>query len=247
MIIGSNLNFYKNLSSTNDQASLLLKTESPPEGTVIYTDSQSAGRGQKNNKWESDEGKNLLISIILYPRSIAPEDQFYISMAVSLGICDFIDSFFPGSKIKWPNDIYIKNDKIAGILIENSILGKTIESSVAGIGININQEKFSDVVPNPVSIKMVTGNEYDRVICLKQLLSDLDRRYKQLLYGDHDQIRKEYNLHLHRLGEWHSFKTEDTTVFQGRITEVLSSGILRIESNNNAIMEFFFKEVDFVN
>ncbi|MCX6329107.1 MAG: biotin--[acetyl-CoA-carboxylase] ligase, partial [Bacteroidia bacterium] len=166
MIIGSILNFYKNLSSTNDQASLLLKTESPPEGTVIYTDSQSAGRGQKDNKWESDEGKNLLISIILYPKSIAPENQFYISMAVSLGICDFIDSFFPGSKIKWPNDIYIKNDKIAGILIENSILGETIENSVAGIGININQEKFSDVVPNPVSIKMVTGNEYDRVICL---------------------------------------------------------------------------------
>jgi BirA family biotin operon repressor/biotin-[acetyl-CoA-carboxylase] ligase len=246
MIIGSILNFYKNLSSTNDQASLLLKTESPPEGTVIYTDSQSAGRGQKDNKWESDEGKNLLISIILYPKSIAPENQFYISMAVSLGICDFIDSFFPGSKIKWPNDIYIKNDKIAGILIENSILGETIENSVAGIGININQEKFSDVVPNPVSIKMVTGNEYDRVICLKQLLSDLDRRYKQLLFGDHDQIKKEYNLRLHRLGEWHSFKTEDT-VFQGKITEALSSGILRIENKNNVIMEFSFKEVDFVN
>jgi BirA family biotin operon repressor/biotin-[acetyl-CoA-carboxylase] ligase len=93
---------------------------------------------------------------------------------------------------------------------------------------------------------MVTGNEYDRVICLKQLLSDLDRRYKQLLYGDHAQIRKEYNLRLHRLGEWHSFKTEDI-VFQGKITEVLSSGILRIENNNNAIMEFSFKEVDFVN
>jgi BirA family biotin operon repressor/biotin-[acetyl-CoA-carboxylase] ligase len=246
MIIGSNLNFYKKLSSTNDQASILLKTECPPEGTVIHTDFQSTGRGQKNNKWESDEGKNLLISIILYPKSIAPEDQFCISIAVSLGICDFIDCYFPGSKIKWPNDIYIKNDKIAGILIENSILGETIESSIAGIGININQTEFSDLVPNPVSIKMVTGNEYDRAICLKQLLSNLDKRYKQLLYGDRAQIREEYNLRLYRSGEWHSFKTEDT-VFQGKITEVLSSGIIRIENNNNAIMEFSFKEVDFVN
>ena len=140
MIIGSVIKFHKELTSTNDQAFMLLKTINPVEGTVIYADFQKAGRGQKDNKWESEKGKNLLLSIILYPTSIRPEDQFYLSMAVSLGICDFIDSFFPGSKIKWPNDIYINDDKIAGILIENSVMGETIESTIAGIGININQK-----------------------------------------------------------------------------------------------------------
>jgi BirA family biotin operon repressor/biotin-[acetyl-CoA-carboxylase] ligase len=245
MIIGSNLQFFKNLSSTNSQASLLIKAKKVPEGTVIYTDFQTSGRGQPGSKWESEKGMNLLISIILYPESIRPEDQFFISIAVSLGICDFIDRHIPDGKIKWPNDIYVKDDKIAGILIENTIIGESIESSVAGIGLNINQEKFTDNIPNPVSLKLITNRKHDLDMCLKQLLSDLDIRYKQLLYGDRETMRSEYNSRLYRFKEWHSYKSGDKYL-KGRILEASVSGKLIIEEKNGNIRDFSFKEIDYI-
>ena len=167
MVIGSNLIFYNELPSTNTEASLLLKSGEQIEGTVIQTDFQSAGKGQAGNKWESEKGKNLLFSIILYPQSISPYDQFLISMTISLGICDFLDRLCTGATIKWPNDIYLGNDKIAGILIENSILGTMIETSVAGIGLNINQDNFVSIQPRPISLKMATGKEYSISACLQ--------------------------------------------------------------------------------
>ncbi len=161
MIIGSNIYFYDHLTSTNSEAVRLLKESGLPEGAVISAGFQSAGRGQKENKWESEEGKNLLISVILFPINIEPDLQFIISMTISLGICDFLKRHIPASSIKWPNDIYVNNDKIAGVLIENSIMGSSIEYSIAGIGLNINQEKFTGDAPNPVSLKNITGIDYD--------------------------------------------------------------------------------------
>ncbi|MCJ7449393.1 MAG: biotin--[acetyl-CoA-carboxylase] ligase [Bacteroidales bacterium] len=245
MIIGSDLIFYENLSSTNSQASLLLKKKDIKEGTVVYSDFQTAGRGQSGNIWESEAGKNLLISIILYPSSINPEEQFHISMAVSLGICDFIDRYIPGSKIKWPNDIYIKDGKISGILIENSIMGESIESAVAGIGLNINQEKFTSHSLNPVSFRLITGRKYDLGICLKQLLADLDLRYKQLLYGNRELLANEYIARLHRFMEWCTYRSGDI-IFTGKILNVTSSGRLQIRKKKGKVMEFSFKEVDFI-
>jgi BirA family biotin operon repressor/biotin-[acetyl-CoA-carboxylase] ligase len=245
MIIGSDLIFYINLSSTNTEASLLLKNKEIKEGTVVYSDFQTAGRGQVGNRWESEAGKNLLISIILYPSSVDPDEQFLISMAVSLGLCDFIDTYIPGSKIKWPNDIYINNDKIAGILIENSIMGENIESTVAGIGLNINQDKFQSNISNPVSLRMVTGREYDLGICLKQLLFDLDKRYKQLLYGNRDRLASEYNAHLYRLMEWHSYRSGGI-IFTGKILNVSFSGRIQIVDKKGKVIDFLFKEVDFI-
>jgi BirA family biotin operon repressor/biotin-[acetyl-CoA-carboxylase] ligase len=241
MIIGSNLLFHESLSSTNTMAAQLLRTGEPSEGSVIHTDFQSLGRGQAGNKWESEKGKNLLISIILYPKSVTPEDQFLISMTISLGICDFLDRHCPGTKIKWPNDIYFKNDKIAGILIENSIMGSSIENTIAGIGLNINQDKYTGIHPDPVSLKMATGKEYDTAVCLTDLLSDLDKRYKQLLYGNRGLIKNDYLSRLYRFNEWHSYKSEDS-IFSGRIKDVLISGLIRIEEKNGKTREFSFKE-----
>jgi BirA family biotin operon repressor/biotin-[acetyl-CoA-carboxylase] ligase len=245
MKIGSNLLFYENLSSTNTRASELLKKQEMPEGTIVYTDFQTAGKGQAGNRWESEKGKNLLISIILYPESVLPEDQFILSMTISLGICDFLDRYIPGSTIKWPNDIYFKNDKIAGILIENTIMAEQIESSIAGIGLNINQEYFPGTIPNPVSIRMITSENYDTELCLKQLLVAIHERYKQLLYGDRASIRTEYISRLYRFMEWHSYKKAEN-VFTGRICDVLPSGMLRIEEKNGSHPEFSFKEVEYI-
>ncbi len=245
MIIGSNLVFCENLTSTNKQASELLKKNDIPEGTVVHSDFQTAGRGQPGNRWESEKGRNLLISVILYPGSVKPHEQFLISMTISLGICDFIDRHLPGSKVKWPNDIYVKDDKIAGVLIENSIMGDSIENTVAGIGLNINQEEFPDEIRNPVSLKMLTQKEYSRNICLNDLLSDLDKRYKLLLYGDRNSIRNEYVSRLYRFNEQHKYKAGKRT-FTGRITDVSVSGILSITEENRKTSRFSFKEVDFL-
>ncbi|MBG0858068.1 MAG: biotin--[acetyl-CoA-carboxylase] ligase [Bacteroidales bacterium] len=245
MIIGSELIFYRSLPSTNDEASVLLREKEIKEGTVIYTDFQAAGKGQMGNRWESDACKNLLFSIILYPTSVEPEGQFIISMALSLGICDFIDRHISGSKIKWPNDIYIGNDKIAGILIENSIIGDNIENTIAGIGLNINQEDFRGKATNPVSFKMITGEEYDLKGCLGQLLSDLDKRYRQLLYGDRNLIAGDYKARLYRLMEWCEFRSGEN-VFTGRILGVSSSGRLRIGDRKSRVTEFSFREVEII-
>lgn len=245
MIVGSKLLFYEDLPSTNTRVSLLLNEKEQQEGTVVYTDFQTSGRGQIGNKWISEKGKNLLFSILLYPNTIIPEDQFMISMSVSLGICDFLDSYLEGVTIKWPNDIYVKNDKIAGILIENSIMGDKIENCITGIGLNINQEAFPSEVPNPVSLKMITGEEYIPYQCLTQVLLLLDLRYRQLLYGDREKIRLEYVSRLYRLNEFHMFR-RNGSVFNGRISDVSPTGRLKIEENTGKITESGFREVEYI-
>jgi BirA family biotin operon repressor/biotin-[acetyl-CoA-carboxylase] ligase len=245
MIIGSNIFFYDHLPSTNSEAARLLKESSLNEGAVICAGYQSAGRGQKDNKWESEENKNLLISIILFPEIIGPEKQFLISETISLGICDFILRHTPVCSIKWPNDIYVNNDKIAGVLIENSIMSDTIEYSIAGIGLNINQESFLSDAPNPVSLRKVTGVTYDILTCRNQLISDLDLRYKQLLSEDWSKIRSDYISKLYRLGTWNEFTDQDGQ-FSGRIESVDDEGTINIRRRNGLIKNYGFKEVAFI-
>ena len=245
MIIGSNILFFKDLPSTNSHAALLLIQNSLAEGTIIHTNYQSAGKGYAGNKWESEEGKNLLISIVLYPSFVKPSDQFCISMAVSLGICDFIGRFIPDCSIKWPNDIYINNDKIAGVLIENTIIADHIEYAIAGIGLNINQEKFTSLAPNPVSLRQITSKTYDLPACLGELTKDLDIRYKQLIAGNAESVRKEYISKLYRLNEWSQFK-DVNGVFLGRIVTLGEYGTLMIENQFLEIRGYAFKEVEFI-
>jgi len=245
MIIGSNILFFRDLPSTNSHASLLLKKNSLTEGTIIHTNYQSAGKGYAGNSWESEDGKNLLISIILYPSFIKPSYQFCISMAISLGICDFIRRFIPYCSIKWPNDIYINDDKIAGILIENTIMADHIEHSIAGIGLNINQKKFISSAPNPVSLMQITGRTYDLSACLSELTKDLDIRYKQLVAGNTESVKKEYITKLYRLNKWSLFRDANGE-FTGRIINVGDYGALMIENQNKEFREYAFKEVEFI-
>lgn len=245
MIIGSNNILIENLSSTNSYASDLLRKSRPTEGTIIYTNYQSAGRGYQGNSWESEAGKNLLFSIIVYPEMIDASDQFIISMALSLGICDFLGRYTSQYSIKWPNDIYSGNDKIAGILIENSLMGNRIENTVAGIGLNINQNEFSDNIPNPVSLSLLTGKSHKLEKCLNQLTTDIDRRYKQLISEKFEAIRKEYNNRLYRLNEWHNFK-DKKGVYSGRIKNVTNIGRLQVETEDENINEYSFKELEFI-
>jgi birA, biotin-[acetyl-CoA-carboxylase] ligase region len=245
MIIGSNLLFFENLPSTNTHAVNLLKKNNLPEGTIVYTNYQSAGRGQTGNRWDSEDSKNLLISIVLFPAFLNPADQFYISMTISLGICDFLLKFIPDCSIKWPNDIYVNNDKIAGILLESSITGNQIEYTIAGIGLNINQEKFPCALPNPVSLRLLSGLSYDINSCLDQLGTDLDKRYRQLIAGQFPHLRDEYVSKLYRLNKWFKFK-DVNGIYIGRILTIADYGRLQIESQNGRLYEYSFKEVEFI-
>ncbi len=245
MIIGSEIIYFDSLPSTNTHALQILKNKKPCEGTILRAGFQSGGRGQTGNKWESEAGKNLLISIILYPESINPSDQFMISMAISLGICDLLDKYIPGSKIKWPNDIYVNNDKIAGILIESSIMGNSIENCIAGIGLNVNQSHFLSNAPNPVSLCQIAGKEYDLTDILNDLSSSLDLRYKMIIAEDYKQVREQYIAKLFRLNEWASYRAHNQ-VFTGRLLSVTESGRLQIETKPGSKKEYFFKEIEFI-
>jgi len=245
MIIGSKLIYFESLPSTNNHAVQLLKTSEPAEGTIIYTDYQSLGKGQPGNKWESEKGKNLLMSIILYPSFINSDKQFLISMALSLGICDFLRRYITSCSIKWPNDIYVNNDKIAGILIESSLTGNHIDFTIAGIGLNINQENFLSNVPNPISLHLLSGLKYELGDCLYNLAIDLDKRYKQLIGGYFDQIKEEYISKLYRLNEWNKFR-DAVGIYTGRIITVGDFGRIKIEKQNGNLTDYSFKEIEFI-
>lgn len=245
MVIGSKVIYRDSLESTNNFASGMIKQEMVPEGTVIHAGYQSAGRGQHGNKWESEAGKNLLLSIILYPVKIKPEEQFILSMAISMGILDFVRSLVKGVSIKWPNDIYAGKRKIAGILIENSILDNTITHTIAGIGLNVNQTEFPRHLPNPVSVKMITGREYDLKESLKHLLARLDRRYRQLYSHRNLILKNEYISSLYGFMELKSFKTAAGEL-RGRITSVSPEGQLVVVDESDNVHYFGFKEIEFM-
>lgn len=245
MIIGAKKIFYENLSSTNSFAASLLKRENLQEGTVIRAGFQSSGRGQSGNSWESQAGKNLLFSIILYPVTVKAERQFILSQAISLGIKDFLSDYINNVSVKWPNDIYAGDDKIAGILIENSIIRDEIESTIAGIGININQERFYGDAPNPVSLRNITGREHDLDECLASVLERIDKMYRMVLQKKTRYIEDEYIISLYRLGQWAEY-SDSNGIFDGRINSVTGSGRLLIEDRRGRIYEYGFKEVDFL-
>jgi BirA family transcriptional regulator, biotin operon repressor / biotin---[acetyl-CoA-carboxylase] ligase len=252
MTIGSKYIFHESLPSTNSYAAKLIKNETVQEGTIIYTNFQTAGRGQAGNRWESEKKKNLVISLILYPSNVSPQDQFIISKTISLGICDYLNHFVSNVSIKWPNDIYVNNDKIAGILIETSIIRNEIENMIIGIGLNINQKVFKSGSPNPVSLSLITGTEYKPEECLKNLAACLDLRYKQLLQKKNKSgligrqvIDSEYLLRLYKVGQWNGFRDSNGS-FEGRIISVNGFGQLQIEDHQDRIREYGFKEVEFL-
>lgn len=163
------------LAETTSTNSALKEIADAPHATVLVTDCQTAGRGQRGNSWEAQPGCNLTFSIMLRAAALAARNQFAVSCAVALGVVDMLKSLLPDRNditVKWPNDIYVGDRKICGILIENSLSGNLIASSVAGVGINVNQRRFYSDAPNPVSLFQLTNRQYP----LEKLLEDVCRR-----------------------------------------------------------------------
>lgn len=245
MLIGENIIRYEKVSSTNTVALEMIRKGVVQEGTVIIADYQETGRGQTGNMWESENGKNLLMSVILYPVMVSPSRQFLLSEAISLAVCDLVSRESDGAAIKWPNDIYAGNDKIAGILIENSIMADRIGSSITGIGLNINQTVFRSNAPNPVSLKILTGKDYDISRITSDLCSNIGRRYEMIIRGLAEELSEEYNERLFRRNSMHRYNDTEGE-FSGIITGVTENGMLQLRKSNGTTREYSFREIDYI-
>ncbi|MDZ7737640.1 MAG: biotin--[acetyl-CoA-carboxylase] ligase [Bacteroidales bacterium] len=245
MIIGSNIIYREKLSSTNALAAQMLSSNRPEEGTLIYAYEQSEGKGQKGNSWISEPGKNLTVSIILYPDFLEAGQQFMISKAVSLAIAELLDDYSASISIKWPNDIYHKDDKIAGILIENALEGNKIVNTIIGTGININQTIFPPALPNPVSLKILNKREYHPEKMLSAFCRIFDLWYGRLRSGHLSNINEPYLERLYRFNETAEFSTAGGDRLQGRIAGVDSFGRLIIESTEGNLSYYGFREIEF--
>jgi len=242
--IGNFIERVDELDSTNNYAASLLLTKRLPEGSVIVANSQVGGRGQASNKWESEPDRNLTLSIILYPDFMEITKQFEISKAISLGVVDFLKDLVNDVSIKWPNDIYIGKGKVAGMLMEYSIRKSKISSCIVGIGLNINQIIFLSNAPNPVSLSQVTGVTYDLDDCLSVLLKKLDSRYHQLSELKLEGIDNEYEKMLYQRDKWSLYSAKGGD-FEGKILGVDENGLLMIETKDQTILKFDYKEVIF--
>ena len=189
---------FDRLDSTNNHAKALIQEGKAKHGQVIYTVEQTAGRGQATKTWESESGKNLTFSLIVQPEHIPPNRQFLICQAVSVGIMKYLEPLVKHERIhiKWPNDIYVDMKKIAGILIEHNIQGNRILSTVIGVGLNVNQTKFSKNVPNPTSLSLVNGAQYDLETELPKLATSIVNALDSLQIDGGEGVRIEYLHHL---------------------------------------------------
>ena len=230
-------------ASTNSYLLQLSNTENLTEGTVVATDRQTQGRGQGDSAWESEPGANLTCSLILYPANVKASRQFLLSKSISLAVRDFVSQFVPEVTVKWPNDVYVGERKIAGILIENFVAGDRLTKSIAGIGLNVNQERFASRAPNPVSLRQLTGKNYPLDDCLKNLHEHVAARYRMLAENT-VKLDSDYLLHLFRFAQSCRF-CAGGALFEATITGVNNYGMLEMITVDGERKAFGFKEVTF--
>ncbi len=245
LIIGNRIIKLASVDSTNAYLQQLIKTtNSVIEGVVVITDNQVSGKGQQGNKWQSKEGENLTFSIFMKP-GIAIEHQFLLSKLVSISIAQLLRTFGTKEvKIKWPNDIYVGDKKIAGILIENTLKKGKVYESIIGVGLNVNQTQFSDSLINATSLALSVGKTFILEELLEKLLNFLDKNYLLLKANKVDQISDEYLSQFYRLNEDYDYRIKGKTV-KAKIVGVANSGKLQLKFNN-AVYEYDMKEVEFL-
>jgi BirA family biotin operon repressor/biotin-[acetyl-CoA-carboxylase] ligase len=233
------------IDSTNNYANLQIRSYDVSEGTVFLAYEQTTGRGQTGNFWESEPGENLTFSMVFYPHFLEIRRQFMLSKVVTLGIYTALNKYVERLSIKWPNDIYSGNKKLGGILIENSVMSGLLQSSVIGIGLNVNQVHFCSLAPNPVSLKTLTNQHFDCERILTEVLAGINSYYELLQSGGETEIDNEYLSALYLRNKSHLFRSNDE-VFNGVITGVNEIGQLQIRKEDGSKVEFHFKEVEFL-
>lgn len=248
LFIGKVLLHHKELPSTNAYASELVAKSKPSEGTVISTFRQAQGRGQLGSKWESEPDKNLTLSVVLYPDFLLPRQNFALNKAVALAVRQFIAELVPQQLvcIKWPNDIYVGTRKICGILIQNSLNRNALASSIVGIGINVNQTTFSKDIPNPSSLQLENGKEYDLSSLIPSLCHHLEVMYLRLKAREFAVLDAEYLQNLYRYQLLTLFQRRNGSTFWGKISGISAIGRLQIAHRDGTEEDFDLKEVSII-
>ena len=237
------------IGSTNTYLRELKGGDPAYDYEVAVADFQTAGRGQKGNTWESEQGKNLLFSILAHPRNIKVRDQFYLSEAIALAVSDAViavigPEFAGGVSVKWSNDVYWKDFKMAGILIENTLQGDRILDTVAGVGLDVNQEVFLSDAPNPISLKIITGRVFDR----DALLTDIVDRfigYMECAEQDRADVDRMYRERLYRREGYHPFR-DAAGEFEACIEGIRPDGCLMLLTRGGEHRVYEFKQVQFI-
>ena len=235
----------QSVDSTNNYLRQLVHEKTTDSGTTVFAHEQVAGKGQRGKTWNSEKNANLILSVLLDPNPIPLLFQFHLSACISIAVHDlFFHYAGEETTIKWPNDLYWENKKAGGILIENIISesGKW-KWVIAGIGININQTSFPTDLPNPVSLKQITGNNFDPVLLAKELCEYLDKRFHQLVSGDFEIIYQDYLSHLYKKDQLVKLK-KDNRIFEVLIKGVSSSGKLSVQHSFEE--EFDFGEIEWI-
>lgn len=253
--MADSIRWFDTVDSTNTQ--LMKDRESLPDRSVYAALFQTAGRGQKGNRWESRPGENLTFSLLLKPVFLSVADQFILSQIVALGLLDYLKDHGVKASIKWPNDIYAGDRKICGTLIENTLSEGRIAAAVAGIGLNVNQRVFDPSLPNPTSLSLQTGREYDVQEELPKLLACIFRYYERL---DSPYARNGFDAmyleKLYRRGSWHSFEempasdipTEHRSGrrIEARILGIDTEARLLLELRDGTLRHYGFKEIKYL-
>ncbi len=234
----------KQVDSTNNYAMAAIHEGLAKHGDAVFTGIQTHGKGQRGKAWQSGDDENIALSVTLKPSHLKILQPFQLSVAVALAAYDFYSTYDSDNVfIKWPNDIYWRDRKAGGILIENVIRGNKWQWAVAGIGININQTEFDDALKNAVSLKQVTGKSFDTMVLAKQLYACVIKRTEELFTKSFDVLLEEYNQHLFRKNMLVKLK-KDNVVFETLIKSVSPQGFLITQ---DAIeRQFDFGEVEWV-
>jgi len=245
LIIGKKVIYLPTCHSTNDIAAEIVHAGLFEEGTVVITDSQLKGRGQRGTTWLAAPGENLTFSIILTPLFLPLGDQFLISQTVALAISSYASQYSDDVKIKWPNDIYMKGKKICGTLIENSVQGMGIASSIIGIGVNINQTVFEN--QRASSIRRQTGNLFVLTEEFGKLIRSLDAFYLRLKTMSQSKIiRNQYLENLYGYNDTVRFLYKNQVV-EGSVTDVAPQGRLCVKlATEEEVLQFDLKEIEWV-
>ena len=231
---------YSELASTNSELARLA-AEGAPHGTVVSCTAQTSGRGQRGNTWESAPGENVTMSVLIRPDGVAPREQFAISEAVALAVAETLDAYLPSgmrAEVKWPNDIYVGDRKICGILIENRISSTEICHSIAGIGLNINQKRFFSDAPNPVSLHQLTSQDHD--------VGEISRKVAQRVIDNAAMCRACHSRYMERLWRrdgFHLYAEPGGEPFEARIADVALTGHLTLAHRDGHTATYAFKEV----
>jgi BirA family transcriptional regulator, biotin operon repressor / biotin---[acetyl-CoA-carboxylase] ligase len=236
LFVGKNVVFVPECHSTNTLATQLSQNSAVGEGTVVITRFQTAGRGQRGNTWSVEPGQNLTLSVVLTPGFLAVRHQFQLNIMTSLAVRDTLVDLLhiPDISIKWPNDILVHGKKISGILIENQLTGSSIQNSIVGIGVNVNQTRFE--ISTATSMKNEANQQFDLQHVFEMLLGKIEARYLQVKQSKQSVQLTEYLYSLYRRGERHLYEA-DSDQFEGEIVGIDDGGRLAINANNE--MKYF--------